>query len=151
MPAPGTPGTSDSHAATDATAVLRETQIQLRVRYAECDPQNVAHHANYAVWLEAARTELLREQGCAYRDLEAQGIFFVVARMSMRFHTPARYDDELTIAVRLAGKITGNVTVKVEHEYSVHRGNVVLATAQTTLVCVDAAGSPRPVPEMLMR
>ena len=45
------------------------TSIGLRVRYPECDPMNVAHHSAYAVWLELARTELLREQGLAYRDL----------------------------------------------------------------------------------
>jgi acyl-CoA thioester hydrolase len=121
---------------------IRQTTVELRVRYAECDPMNVAHHAAYPVWLEIARTELLRRQGVAYRDLEAQGIFFVVARMSIRYRRPARYDDLLQVdveAVESAG-------VKVEHRYHIRRGDELLATAETTLVCVDRQGKPQRLP-----
>ncbi|MHC4946771.1 MAG: acyl-CoA thioesterase [Planctomycetota bacterium] len=49
--------------------------IQIRVRYNECDPMNVAHHTAYPVWFEIGRTELLRRTGLTYRDLEADGVF----------------------------------------------------------------------------
>ncbi len=122
------------------------TRILIRVRYAECDPQGVAHHSVYAVWLEAARTELLREQGLAYADCEKTGVFFVVARMSFRFRKPARYDDELVIEVDVA-KSAG---IKIEHTYRILRGDELLATAETTLACVDAQGKVRPVPDNLL-
>jgi len=120
--------------------------IRLRVRYAECDPQGVAHHGVYAAWLEYARTELLKTQGVSYRDLETAGVFFVVARMSMRFRRPARYDDEVEVvvhAIRSAG-------VKVDHRYEVRRDGDLLATAETTLACVDRDGALRPVPPELL-
>lgn len=123
----------------------RETAIDIRVRYSECDPMNLAHHAAYPVWLEMARTELLRQQGFAYRDLEAQGIFFVVARLNLRYRKPARYDDQLTIHV-LAEPTAG---VKIEHHYRLCRGDIQLATADSTIVCVDGQGKLRPVPESL--
>ena len=51
----------------------RRIEVPVRVRYVECDPMNVAHHSVYPVWLEIARTDLLRRRGNAYRDLEVAG------------------------------------------------------------------------------
>ena len=122
------------------------TTVQIRVRYPECDPMGVAHHATYPVWLEIARTELLREQGGAYRALEESGVFFVVARLSLRYRRPARYDDLLDITVT-CGPSAG---VKLIHHYEVHRDAELLATAESTLACVDGEGRMRPVPEGLL-
>jgi acyl-CoA thioester hydrolase len=105
----------------------------------------VAHHAGFAVWFEIARTELLRAQGMTYRDVEASGVYLVVARLNVRFHKPARYDDQLHITVR--AQPSGGI--KLEHAYEVHRDDQLLATGQTTLVCVDEAGRARAVPESL--
>jgi len=120
--------------------------LDVRVRYAECDPMNLAHHAVYPVWFEMARTELLRAQGLAYRDLEASGTYFVVARLSLRYRKPARYDDVLAVTARLAS----GGRVKIEHAYEVRRHGLLLCTGQSTLVCVNAAGRPREVPEALV-
>jgi acyl-CoA thioester hydrolase len=118
-------------------------EVPIRVRYAECDPQNVAHHSVYAVWLEFARTELLRAMGVDYKAVEAGGLFCVVARMSLRYRKPALYDDELAVQCR-ALSTRG---VKIEHAYRVLRGGELLTEAETTLVCVDRDGRVRPVPE----
>lgn len=120
-------------------------EVSVRVRYVECDPMNVAHHSAYPVWLEIARTDLLRRRGNAYRDLEAAGVMFVVARMSLRYHKPAKYDDEITIICNAQP----SAGVKVEHTYEVRRDDELLATAQTTLVCVDREGKLKPIPENL--
>lgn len=116
--------------------------VPIRVRYQECDPMNVAHHSVYPVWLEIARTELLRSLGRSYRDLEAAGVFLVVAKLSLRYRRPAKYDDELMVTVTALP----TVGVKLEHTYEVRRGDELLTTAETTLVCVDGDGKVRPVP-----
>ncbi len=123
----------------------RRIEVPIRVRYVECDPMNVAHHTTYPVWFEIARTDLLRRRGNAYRDLEAAGVMFVVARMSLRYHKPAKYDDDLII-ICTASPSAG---VKVEHAYEVRRGGDLLATGETTLVCVDREGKLKPIPENL--
>lgn len=120
--------------------------VPLRVRYAECDPMNIAHHSAYPVWMEIGRVELLRAQGANYRDCEARGIFFAVARLSIRYKKPAKYDDELelhVIGLPCAG-------VKVEHRYELRRGDELLMTAETTIVCVTSEGRAVPVPEGLL-
>lgn len=106
---------------------------------------NVVHHSVYPVWFELARTELLRRQGEVYRELEAEGVLFVVARLNVRYHRPAMYDDELSIHVRALP----SAGVKIEHEYKVRRGEQTLATAETTLACVDRHGKLRPIPDAL--
>jgi acyl-CoA thioester hydrolase len=120
----------------------RQITVPIRVRYVECDPMNVAHHTAYPVWFEIARTDLLRRRGNAYRDLEAAGVMFVVARMSLRYHKPAKYDDDITIHCTASP----SAGVKVEHSYEVRRGNDLLATGETTLVCVDREGKLKPIP-----
>ena len=79
---------------------ITELDVPIRVRYTECDPMSVAHHATYPVWLEIARTELLRVRGVAYKDLEAAGVLFVVVRMSLRYRKPAYYGDQIVVRVR---------------------------------------------------
>lgn len=74
-------------------------RTRLRVRYAETDQMGVAHHASYFPWFEQARTDLMRQRGLAYRDLEAGGIRLPVIEAWCRYHAPARYDDELDVEV----------------------------------------------------
>ena len=121
------------------------TTIEIRVRYAECDPMGLAHHGAYPVWLEMARTELLREVGTAYGELEAHGVYFVVTALSVTYKRPARYDDRLAVAVFLERA----TRAKLEHGYEIRRAGTLLATARTTLACVDADGRPRAIPEGL--
>lgn len=124
----------------------RQITVPVRVRYQECDPMNVAHHSVYPVWLEIARTELLRSMGQTYRDLEAAGVFLVVAKLSLRYRRPAMYDDELDVTVTALP----TVGVKLEHKYEIRRGKELLAAAETTLACVDGDGKLRPVPENVL-
>jgi acyl-CoA thioester hydrolase len=129
-----------------ASPIVSEAEVPVRVRYQECDPMNVAHHSVYPVWFEIARTELLRQRGQSYRDLEVAGVFLVVAKLNIRYRRPALYDDELTIRV-ISLPTAG---VKLEHEYEVRRGHELLAAASTTLACVDREGKLRPVPAAIL-
>lgn len=119
--------------------------VPVRVRYVECDPMSVVHHSVYPVWLEMARTELLRRRGTVYKDVEAAGCSFAVVRMSIRYRRSARYDDELEVHCTL--KPTGGV--KIEHTYEIRRGSERIATAETTICCVDREGKLQPVPAEL--
>ncbi len=134
---------------TEPIAFLAESDapgtILLRVRYVECDPMKVAHHSAYLAWMEMARTELFRRCGIAYRDMETCGQFMVVARLSIRYRQPARYDDIL--AIHCHTRVCRRA--KLEHIYEIRRDGQLLATAETTLVCIDREGQPQPIPEKL--
>jgi len=74
---------------------IQSHTITVVPRYAETDKGGIIHHSVYPVWFEMGRTELLRANGVAYRDLEAQGTFFVVAELRVKYRRPAFYDEEL--------------------------------------------------------
>jgi acyl-CoA thioester hydrolase len=120
-------------------------EITIRVRYAETDRMGLLHHANYLVYFEQGRTELLRSQGFTYRDIEDQGFYLVLTKLSVRYRSPAYYDDLLTLRTT----VVRTTLVKIEHRYELLRGDVVLAEAETTLGCVDRAGQVQPLPERL--
>src|SRR5215207_2843053 len=63
-------------------------EIHIRVRYAETDRMGLLHHANYLVYFEQARTELLRARGVAYKDLEDQGFYLVISNVEVKFKSP---------------------------------------------------------------
>ncbi len=128
------------------TSVQTHT-ITIRPRYAETDQGGVIHHTVYPVWFEMGRTELLRANGIAYKNLEEAGIFFVVARLNINYRRPAGYDEELqlTTSCTLVG------ACKVEHSYRLTRAldGSLLAEGSSVLACVDEKGSPRRVPDFM--
>lgn len=117
--------------------------VQIRVRYAETDAMGFLHHARYFVYFEEGRTELLRQNGIRYRDLEEMGIFYVVAKLECRYKNPARYDDVVSLTTT-----TERITpVLVEHTYKVMRDDVLLAEARSTLVSIGRDGRPTAMPD----
>jgi acyl-CoA thioester hydrolase len=120
-------------------------EITIRVRYAETDRMGLLHHANYLVYFEQGRTELLRSLGLAYRDLEDQGFLLVLTKVQVRYHLPARYDDLLTLRTT----VVRTTLVKIEHRYELLRDGTLLAEAETTLACIDREGKVQPLPALL--
>jgi len=120
-------------------------EITIRVRYAETDRMGLLHHANYLVYFEQGRTELLRTQGISYRDLEDQGYLLVLTRVQVRYRSPARYDELLTLRTT----VVRTTAVKIEHRYEVLRDGLLLAEGETTLGCVDRDGRVQRLPAFL--
>jgi len=119
-----------------------------RVRYPETDRMGVAHHTHYLVWFELGRTELMRELGCAYGELEERdGVFFPVVRVAVEFRAPARYDEEIRIDTRL----TSVGGVRVRFDYELHRvsDGTRLAVGHSEHASIDAGGRPRRLPGWL--
>jgi acyl-CoA thioester hydrolase len=125
--------------------------LEFRVRYAETDQMGVVYHANYLVWCEMGRTELIRMRGASYAELEREGVFLAVADASVRYHAPARYDD----VIRIDAWVDGVRSRTVTFGYRVSRvvpGSAPerLASASTTLVALDDDSRPRTLPPELV-
>ncbi len=124
---------------------MESDEIPIRVRYAETDRMGLLHHANYFVYFEQGRTELLRKRGMTYRDMEDAGHLLVIVDLGCKFKRPAYYDDLLTLRT-----IVERVThVKIVHKYEVLRDGLLLAEGHSTLACVDREGRPQALPESL--
>jgi acyl-CoA thioester hydrolase len=123
----------------------QQQTIPIRVRYPECDPMGYLHHSVFLQYFEMGRVELLRRLGFAYADLERDGIFFVVAKVEVKYRAPARYDEEL----QLTTKIVRQTTVRIDHAYELRREETLLAEATTTIACVGRDGQVRQIPDYL--
>ncbi|HKB02653.1 MAG TPA: thioesterase family protein [Gemmataceae bacterium] len=118
-------------------------ETQIRVRYAETDRMGLLHHANYLVYFEQARTELLRAQGLTYKDMEDQGFLLVIISAEVKFKSPAKYDDVLTIKTT----VSRTTPVRIEHTYAVSCEGRTVAEGKTTLACVDRDGRLQALPD----
>jgi len=123
--------------------MLREHEIEFRVRYQETDPMGFLHHAYYFSYFEIGRTELLRASGGNYRRMEEQGLLVVVVRAECRFHRAARYDDVL----RLRTTVVRVTPAKIEHEYRLFRREELLAVGNVILAVIDREGKVQRVPD----
>ena len=113
-----------------------EHRSQLRVRYAETDQMGVAWHGNYILYFEAARTEALRAIGGSYRELEESGTMMPVVSCEVHYHQQARYDDLLTIVVRVSEPPRSRMTFTYE---VLNETGTTIATGSTVLAFLNAA------------
>ena len=113
----------------------------LRVRYAETDKMGVVYYANYFVWFEVGRTDLLRGAGWTYRELEQDGVSLPVIQAQCDYRLPARYDDELLVRTSLQDA----TRVRLTFDYEVVRkvDGRLLASGRTVHAFTDPSGRPR--------
>jgi len=118
--------------------------MKIRIYYEDTDCGGVVYYANYLKYLERARTEFLENKGVNIKDLAAQGILFVVARVTVDYKAPAAYADILDVET----KLTGTSSVKLELSYTIKRHNTdqVIVEAATTMVCVNKDLKPTRIP-----
>jgi acyl-CoA thioester hydrolase len=116
----------------------------LRVRYAETDKMGVVYYANYLVWFEVGRADLLRSLGWSYREMELAGVSLPVIEARCTYQRPARYDDE--IEVRTRGRMLS--PVRMEFDYDVVRveDQTLAATGTTVHAALDNRGRPCRLP-----
>lgn len=89
-------------------------RYRFRVRYNECDAQQVVFNARYADYVDLAMTEFMRVAGCSYTDLLARGLDNQVVKLTLEWQAPARFDD--VIEVRVWAVHIGTTSFTLEHE-----------------------------------
>jgi acyl-CoA thioester hydrolase len=121
----------------------------MRVRYAETDQMRVAWHGSYFAWFEVGRTDLLRERGLSYRELEQQDLVLPVIEARASYRRPVRYDDLIEIHTRIASH--GGARVAFDYEVRVEAVAEALATGFTAHAAISGDGRPRRLPVELRR
>ena len=116
----------------------------VRVRYAETDKMGVAYYANYFVWFEVARADLLRTLGWSYRDMEQAGVALPVIEAQCQYLRSARYDDELE--VRTEGRMLSPARMEFTYEVVRRADDAVAASGRTVHAAVDPGGRPCRLP-----
>jgi acyl-CoA thioester hydrolase len=117
----------------------------VRVRYAETDKMGVVYYANYFVWFEVGRTDLLRAMGWSYREMERAGVSLPVIEAHCDYHRPALYDEELD--VRTEGRMLSPVRMEFTYQVVRREGQVLAASGRTVHAALDPNGKPCRLPE----
>jgi acyl-CoA thioester hydrolase len=121
-------------------------ETPVRVRYAETDKMGVVYHANFVVWFEVGRTDLCRQCGFSYRDMEIEDdAHLMVVDLSLRFRRPARYEDDLVVRTRVAA--FSRRTLRFAYEVVRPATGDLLAEGETGHVVTSSDGRPRSFPE----
>lgn len=117
---------------------MQNNETKIRVRYKDTDQMGVVYYANYLVWFEVGRTELIRNLGMSYRDFEKNEIYLPVLKVSCEYKSPARYDDEITIVTR----VESLGEVRLVFSYEIRRDKELLAWGSTEHAFINTRGRP---------
>jgi acyl-CoA thioester hydrolase len=124
--------------------VARSFSHRLRVRYAECDQQNVVFNSHYVAWFDVLLTELWREVPGGYAGMMETGTDMVVAEVNVRYLDGARFDDEIELRANVMRLGTTGMTTRIE----VLRDEQLLAEGQMRHVFIDlATKAKKPIPD----
>lgn len=122
----------------------RASISRVRVRYAETDQMGVVYYANYFVWFEIGRTDLLREAGWTYREMERDGFALPVVDAQCEYRQPACYDD--TLEVQTVGTLLSPVRVRFDYRIVRPGDETLLASGHTVHASLDPSRRPRRLP-----
>jgi acyl-CoA thioester hydrolase len=119
-----------------------------RVRYADTDKMGFAHHANYFRWFEVGRSELFRQIGLPYKEIEARGVYLPLSAIHCEFKSPAQYDDLLVIKTDLDESL--KATIQFNYQIYSEDENTLVAEGFTKHACMDSNGRVVRPPDFLV-
>jgi acyl-CoA thioester hydrolase len=123
----------------------RFVETTFHVRYAETDQMGIVHHSAYVVWLEEGRSQWMRTHGSSVVQFEQDGLQLAVSEISLRYHQPAHYDQQVTVRCG----VTGVRSRQIQFKYDVvdTETGTTLVTGCTQHVCLDNAGNVTKIPD----
>ena len=121
-------------------------ETTVRVRYAETDQMGVVYHANYFIWFEVGRVELMRALGIEYKRMELEDdCHIVVVDVRCRYHASAKYDEVLRVRTRIAE--SRNRSIRFSYEILRDSDEQLLAVGETHHVICGSNGKPKLLPD----
>ena len=123
-----------------------QSRSEVVVRYAETDMMGIVYHGSYLPWLEIGRTELLREVGMPYKELERLGYRLPVLEVQMNYKRPALYDQRIEIVTTMHER----PTVRLRLDYELFHEGVPIATGHTVHAFLNHSNEPVRPPAALV-
>jgi len=131
----------------------RHFQFPVKVYYEDTDAGGVVYHANYLKFMERTRSEFLIDRGCSVVQCEQEfGVVFVVKRMDVDFHLPAKLGDDLTVDLEVIklGKVGMQMQQRVYNAQGLLICSALVKLAATSKSS-DGSYSLSPIPIMLLK
>ncbi len=112
------------------------SEKEIEVRYAETDQMGVVYHANYVIWLEIGRTQLIKDLGFSYAGLEQDGYLSPVTNVNVNYKTPVKYGETVVIRtwIEKHSKLRTTYGYEILHEDGTVASN---ATSEHVIVKKD--------------
>lgn len=124
----------------------RRNLAYYRIIYADCDSMGIAYYSNYLKLFEIGRSELLRDLGVTYREVEDRGYHLPVTEAYVKYVKPAHYDDLLRIET-----VIGFVKrASNRFDYAIYRGEDTIARGYTVHACLDRGNRIIRYPDFLL-
>jgi len=114
---------------------LKTGVVKIRVIYADTDAMGIVYHTNYIRWFEIGRTELMREAGVVYDEMEKEGFFLPLTELACHYLYPARYDDIVNVETRI--EYFRRASVKFAYEIWDEKRETLLVEGSTTLAFIN--------------
>ncbi|MDR1523533.1 MAG: acyl-CoA thioesterase [Endomicrobium sp.] len=118
-------------------------KLKLRISYADTDQMGMVYYANYLKYFERGRTELLREVGVNYKELEAKGFYLPVLSAECKYISPAKYDDVIIVETKIQEVTAASITCY----YEVKLGEKILVIGKTKHPFVNKDLKPMRIPK----
>ncbi len=115
---------------------------EVEVRYSETDMMGIVYHANYLPWLELGRTNLLKENGITYSEMEESGYLLPVIEVHMNYRRPATYDDTVVVKTIMKAK----AFAKIRLDYELFKKKELIATGYSIHAFMNKTGQPIKAP-----
>ncbi|PSL51329.1 acyl-CoA thioester hydrolase [Salsuginibacillus halophilus] len=113
---------------------MSKAETRIEIRYAETDQMGVVHHSNYLVWCELGRSDLFRQLGFSYKEMEDKGLLAPVTEVNLNYKQPAHYGEDIYVYTW----IQGYNGLRVSYAYTIQKPcGTVCVDGTTTHVCVD--------------
>ena len=121
-----------------------EHRFAVRVYFEDTDAAGIVYYANYLKFIERARSDLLRLLGVDQRAaMETREGAYAVAEARIKYHRPAKLDDDLLVVSTVSAVRGASVTI---HQ-RVRRGEELLADATIVAAFLSPDGRPKRQPK----
>lgn len=117
-----------------------KSELEIDVRYYETDQMGIVHHSNYIRWFEEARTDMLRQIGIGYGEMERRGIASPVLEVSAKYRTMTRFEDIVVIRVDVI-EFNG-ITLRLAYRIEDKETGEVRCTGESRHCFLDKTGRP---------
>ncbi len=109
------------------------SEKEIEIRYAETDQMGVVYHANYVIWMEVGRTQLIRDLGFSVTKLEAEGYVSPVMNVNVSYKASLRYGEKAIIRTW----IKSQDRLRTVYAYEIlHTDGTIAATATSEHIIV---------------
>lgn len=127
---------------------MNKNSVKIRVIYADTDAMGIVYHTNYIKWFEIGRTELLRERGVVYAEMESLGYNLPVIELWCHYLLPARYDQIVLVETEVVH--TRRASIKFNYLIWNESKEDVLVEGSTVHACINKQGKIVRIPAVIM-